>query len=241
MQDLTFSFAKQTLAWTDLIAVLLLIIIEVFLSIDNALILFNLTSKLKENERKKALFIGLFTSFILRLLLLFFAIYLLKFPLLKALGGLYLIYIGIHSLKANKKDKKKNHTNFWLILIAIEAIDLVFALDSMLAAYSFASIYYPFSVLNNKIWVIYLAIIIGVVVLRSSVFVFVKFFQKIPHLQRIICLFILLMGGKLIVDASISYVNLSVTWLHIIDIIFWILAILTIFLGFISTKSRKNS
>jgi YkoY family integral membrane protein len=242
MQNITFNFSNQTLAWPDILALLILIVIELFLSIDNGLVLCNLTSQLKPNDRKKALFIGLFTSFILRFLLLFLAIYLLKFPILKALGGLYLLYIGASSLKSHKK-KKKTYTNthFWLAILAIELIDLIFALDSMLAAYSFATIYYPYSILQNKLWIIYLGIIIGIIILRSAVYTLVGFLKKIPNLERIICLFIILMGIKLIVDASLNYAHISEPMHQIMDYIFWALSIITILLGFFSTKSRKTS
>lgn len=240
MHNLRFDFSTQTLSWPDLFAILLIIILEIFLSIDNGLVLCNLTSKLKESQRKKALFIGLFTSFILRFILLFFALYLLRFPILKALGGLYLIYLAVHTLRPTRRNKVGHYANFWVTIVMIECIDLIFALDSMLAAYSFTTIYYPYSVLNHKIWVIYLGIIIGVIVLRSAVFTFITFFKKIPYIERIICLFIALMGVKLIVDASLSYTDLSHITHVTIDIIFWILAVLSIFIGFLSTKSRRN-
>ena len=240
MKNFTFSFNNQTVAWTDIFPLFLLIFIEIFLSIDNGLILCNITKTLNQKERKKALFIGIISSVLLRFFLLFSTIYLLKFPIVKAFGGLYLLYIGAKSYQSHKKRKNFINTKFWITIIVIECIDFCFALDSMLAAYSFASIYYPYAILGQKLWLIYIGIIIGMIILRSAVYNFVSVLKKVPFLEKILCLFIILMGVKLIIDASLHYTHMSQTTFKIMDYIFWCLSACVLILGFFSTKSSKN-
>src|SRR5262245_31745703 len=71
--------------------VCLLIVLEGVLSIDNALVLGLLAKRLRKEQQKKALTYGLIGAFVFRLLAIFMATLLLKLPIMKLLGGGYLI------------------------------------------------------------------------------------------------------------------------------------------------------
>jgi YkoY family integral membrane protein len=83
----------QTFAPRDLLLVLLLVLLEGLLSIDNALVLGLLARRLPVSQRAKALSYGLIGSFGFRVAAVATAGWLLKWPVVKLIGGGYLLYV----------------------------------------------------------------------------------------------------------------------------------------------------
>jgi len=75
-----------------------IIMIDILLGGDNAVVIALASRRLPEAQRKKAIFWGIFGAVALRVVLIFFALQLLKIPFLKIIGGLLLLYIGIKLL-----------------------------------------------------------------------------------------------------------------------------------------------
>ena len=73
--------------------ILNLILLESLVSVDNAVALAAMVMKLKPEDRQKALSYGIFGAYFFRGLCLLFASFLYQIAWLKALGGLYLIWI----------------------------------------------------------------------------------------------------------------------------------------------------
>jgi predicted tellurium resistance membrane protein TerC len=88
-------FFDQTFALRDAFTVLVLIVLEGTLSIDNALVLGLLAKRLPPHQRKKALTYGLVGAFVFRFAAIGFATWLLHYPVVKLLGGAYLIYVAV--------------------------------------------------------------------------------------------------------------------------------------------------
>ncbi|MDX1917726.1 MAG: hypothetical protein SFT81_01100 [Candidatus Caenarcaniphilales bacterium] len=76
------------------LVILNLILIESLLSIDNAAVLATMVSGLPEDQRKKALKYGILGAYFFRGICLIFATILVQIAWLKALGGLYLIWLA---------------------------------------------------------------------------------------------------------------------------------------------------
>ena len=72
-----------------------IIMIDILLGGDNAVVIALASRRLPDAQRKKAIFWGMFGAVALRVVLIFFALQLLKSPFLKIIGGLLLLYIGI--------------------------------------------------------------------------------------------------------------------------------------------------
>lgn len=70
-----------------------LIIIESLLSVDNAAVLATMVMDLPENQREKALKLGIWGAYIFRGIAMIFAAFLLGFWWLKPLGGMYLLWL----------------------------------------------------------------------------------------------------------------------------------------------------
>ncbi|MDZ4659659.1 MAG: hypothetical protein SH868_18965 [Bythopirellula sp.] len=88
----------QEFVWGDLGIVGLLILLEGVLSIDNALVLGLLAKRLPKSQQKRALTYGLVGAFVFRFLAIGVAAFLLKWRVVKLLGGGYLAYIAIKHL-----------------------------------------------------------------------------------------------------------------------------------------------
>lgn len=88
-------FFGQTLEVADLVTVAFLVVLEGALSIDNALVLGMLARRLPASQQGKALTYGLIGAFAFRILAICFVSLLLKWRVVKLLGGLYLVYISI--------------------------------------------------------------------------------------------------------------------------------------------------
>lgn len=88
----------QEFVWGDLGVVGLLILLEGVLSIDNALVLGLLAKRLPKSQQQRALTYGLVGAFVFRFLAIGVAAFLLKWRVVKLLGGGYLAYIAIKHL-----------------------------------------------------------------------------------------------------------------------------------------------
>jgi YkoY family integral membrane protein len=85
----------QTFDARDLFVIGLLIVLEGVLSIDNALVLGLLAKRLPKPLQGKALTYGLVGAFVFRIIAIATASYLLRWRVVKLLGGAYLIYVSV--------------------------------------------------------------------------------------------------------------------------------------------------
>src|SRR5687768_3742136 len=80
------------------IAVLQIIAIDIVLGGDNAVVIALASRKLPHEQRNAAIFWGVFGAIALRVVLIFFALYLLAIPFLKVVGAALLVWIGVKLL-----------------------------------------------------------------------------------------------------------------------------------------------
>lgn len=116
-----------------------IIIVNVLLSADNAIIIAMVSAQLPINKRKNVIWLGTMVAVLLRCLLVLFALPLLKIPYLQAIGGVFLFIIAIKLLhdqheqqpKTNSIDKKAMtlRAGVWTIVTA----DFIMSLDNVLA------------------------------------------------------------------------------------------------------------
>jgi YjbE family integral membrane protein len=80
------------------IAVGQIIIIDILLGGDNAVVIALASRRLPEQQRRQAIFWGVFGAVTTRVVLIFFALQLLRMPFLKIVGGVLLLWIGVKLL-----------------------------------------------------------------------------------------------------------------------------------------------
>ena len=181
-----------------------LILIESLLSVDNAAVLASLVMGLSRKDRKRALRYGIFGAYLFRGLCLVFASFLIKIWWLKAVGGLYLLYLVLawarkrnHNKGGKNEEEKpaggiykivvKYFGAFWATVLSVELMDMAFSMDNVFAAVAF----------SNNILIILCGVFIGILAMRFVAQGFVKLMEHYPFLEGCAYLVIALLGVKL--------------------------------------------
>lgn len=117
-----------------------IILIDILLGGDNAIVIALACRNLPDNLRLKGILWGTFGAIAIRVVLIAFAVTLLQVPYLKCLGGLLLFWIGI-KLLAESDDGHADIQASDRLLAAIKTIviaDLVMSIDNVIAVASAA-------------------------------------------------------------------------------------------------------
>lgn len=115
------------------IALMQIIMINIVLSGDNAVVIALACRSLPAHQQKKAIIFGSVGAIVLRLILTFFAVYLLTLPYLKLIGAALLLWIGIGLLKGDDDDEElEGHSNLAGAIKTIVIADLVMSLDNVI-------------------------------------------------------------------------------------------------------------
>ena len=122
----------QTLSWA---AVFQIILIDILLGGDNAVIIALACRNLAPKQRMQGIIWGTAGAIILRVILIFFAMQLLQIPFLKVVGALLLVWIGV-KLLIPEDDAHSSIDGGGSIVSAIKTIiiaDFVMSLDNVIA------------------------------------------------------------------------------------------------------------
>lgn len=111
-----------------------IIILNITLSGDNALMIAMASRNLRPRERKRAILAGGVIAIVLRIGLTAVATLLLNVPLLQALGGLLLVWITIRLLSGDPEvEHQTSPATLWSALGSIMIADFLMSLDNVLA------------------------------------------------------------------------------------------------------------
>lgn len=182
-----------------------LILIESMLSVDNALVMGTMVMDLPKEQRGKALRYGIFGAYFFRGLALLLATQLIKVVWLKALGGLYLLYLALDYFRSSATndisddtlDKKSNWFykntvgrigNFWSTVILVNIMDLAFSIDNVFAAVAY----------TDNIYLICTGVFIGILAIRFVAQGVIKLLERFSFLNTSAFLIIGLLGLKLL-------------------------------------------
>lgn len=91
-------------------------------------------------------------------------------------------------------EKSAEWWQFWKTVGVIELTDVAFAVDSILAAIALAG------GRSNKLWVIYLGGILGMVLMRFAAAFFIRLLDRFPRFEISAYLLVLVIGLKLVLD-----------------------------------------
>ncbi|MGZ0052323.1 TerC family protein [Brevibacillus gelatini] len=117
-----------------LLSLLQIIIVNLVLSGDNAVVIALACRNLRPELQKKAVFWGGFGAIGLRVILTFIAIWLLQIPFVQVIGGLLLIWIAVKLLKGEEEESHiGGGTNMLEALKTIIFADLIMSLDNVIA------------------------------------------------------------------------------------------------------------
>ena len=142
-----------------------IILANIVLSGDNAVVIAMAARKLPDSQRQKAIFWGSAAAIVMRILLTLIAVQLLALPYLKIVGAFLLVYIGVQLLAEGDDGGEDNHKTVKdgmaaavrTILIA----DLVMSLDNVIAVAAAAKG-------NTALLIIGLAVSIPLIIFGST-------------------------------------------------------------------------
>jgi YjbE family integral membrane protein len=119
--------------WTGLLQI---IVIDILLSGDNAVIIALAVRSLPENQRRKGIIFGAGAAILLRVIFAAFVVYLLEVPFLKLVGGLLLLWIAVKLLVPEHHEGEGEVAaaqNVWQAIRTIVVADAVMSLDNVVA------------------------------------------------------------------------------------------------------------
>jgi YjbE family integral membrane protein len=120
-----------TLHWG---AVLQIIVIDILLGGDNAVVIALACRNLPDQQRTRGIVLGTLGAIVLRVLLIAFAVVLLDIPFLKFVGGLLLLWIGVKLMQPDHDDHDINASDkLWTAVKTIVVADAVMSLDNVIA------------------------------------------------------------------------------------------------------------
>ncbi|MCA0213632.1 MAG: TerC family protein [Proteobacteria bacterium] len=115
------------------IALSQIVLINIVLSGDNAVVIALACRSLPPQQQKKAIVFGSVGAIVLRVVLTFFAVMLLDLPYLKLIGAAALLWIGVGLLKSDDGEENlEGHSNLAAAIKTIVVADLVMSLDNVI-------------------------------------------------------------------------------------------------------------
>jgi len=113
-----------------------IILANILLSGDNAVVIAMAARSLPPHQQKKAILFGSAAAIVMRIVLTIIAVEMLKWPFLKIIGGLLLVYIGVTLMLEDDDGGDEGANASAGLMAAIRTIliaDLVMSLDNVLA------------------------------------------------------------------------------------------------------------
>jgi YjbE family integral membrane protein len=179
-----------------------IIIADIVLSGDNALIIGMAASAVPEESRKKVIFIGLMAAAVLRVLFALVASYLISIPGLLLLGGILLFWVcwkfygDIKEFSSSDEDKDKlqkdvSGKGMKAALITIIIADVSMSLDNVIAKTAIAR--------DNKTLLI-LGIAFAILIMALFATAIVKLLTKFKWLSYLGLIFLVYLSSKMTFD-----------------------------------------
>ncbi len=211
-------------AW---MALLTLTFLEIVLGIDNIIFISIASSKLPEEQQKKATNIGLALAMIMRIVLLFGISLLVameapfwhfNLPWIKGgvsgqaiilfAGGIFLLYKSVHEIhqkvdekgEEEKELESKSSSSLTNAIIQISIINVVFSFDSILTAVGMTNGLSANP--NDALIIMIIAVVLSVIIMMSFATPVGRFVNKHPSVQILGLSFLILIGFMLIAEAS---------------------------------------
>lgn len=224
--ELFFSRFLELFTADGIVALLNIILIDIVMSGDNAILIGMATRKLQGAERKKAIFFGITLATVLRIVLAFFAVFLLSLVGVKFAGGLLLLYVvwkfyrelRAPSHETHQVDAKKAGlmAAIWTILIA----DFSMSLDNVLAVAGAA---------HENVVALGIGLVFSIVLMAFASNLIAKYLDRYPQIQWVglfVILFVaveMILSGSEELDAGFLHFNILPFVLFVLGVLFVVL------------------
>jgi YkoY family integral membrane protein len=217
-----------------------LVFLEGLLSADNALVLALMVRHLPKREQRKVLQYGIWGAVAFRVVAVGLSAFLLKFWYFKVVGGAYLLYLALkHFLGGNAGSEPRPRgwdSTFWGTVVAITITDIVFSIDSILAAVAMADDFPARFGWNGKFFIVLVGGVLGIITMRLVVRYFVTLLDRFPGLAQGAYVLVAWIGLKLVISGfhSAHYIGFQIN-----EWIFWSVMLAIAVLSFIIQPRDK--
>ncbi|QBO35460.1 hypothetical protein EQG49_02815 [Periweissella cryptocerci] len=207
------------------LVIISIVILECLLSVDNAVVLAAKTSVLtNEKDREKALFAGIWSAFIFRMLVVIIAAYIVGFWQIKVAGAIYLIYLSLeyfwksNHAQGTKDDitsadiphsKQNASPKVWRVALELEVINLLFSVDSVLASVAISP---------NPV-IVLIGGIVGILAVRFIAEVIMKVMVFVPELEPMAYILIAIIAIKMFLEIPAIGLELSAGWFALLILV----------------------
>jgi YjbE family integral membrane protein len=180
----------------DLVALLQVVLIDITLAGDNAIVVGLAVAGLPDRQKRPAILVGILGAMVIRIALGFFALSLLRIIGLTLAGGLLLLWVCWKMFRELRRPRGRGATHIarqktlGQAMLQITLADLSMSLDNVLAVAGAA---------NDRFWVLFLGLLLSVVLMGVAANLLAKVLER----QRWIA-----WAGLLIV----LYVAVSMIW-----------------------------
>lgn len=185
--DSPFNVGVETL-----LVLVVLVALEAVLSADNAIALAALSRNLHDlKQERRALDIGLGIAYLLRLLLIVSATWVVQFWQFELAGAIYLLWLSWKYFSGDRGesgDRPPARQSLWQVIPAIALTDLAFSLDSVTTAIA----------ISPELWLILLGGTIGIILLRFMAGLFIKWLEEFVYLEAAGYIAVALVGLRLL-------------------------------------------
>lgn len=190
------------------VALAQIIVINIMLSGDNAVVIALASRSLPPVQQKRAILFGSVGAIVLRIVLTFFAVMLLDMPYLKLVGGIALLWIGASMLDSGGDEENIDaHSNLAAAIKTIIIADFIMSLDNVLGVAAAAKG-------NVVLLVVGLAISIPLIIFGSQLIL--KLMERFPIIVTLGAGLLGWVAGEMLVtDSSVaSWIDSNASYLH---------------------------
>jgi YjbE family integral membrane protein len=192
--------------WTGLLTI---IWINIILSGDNAVVIALAARSLPPHQQKKAVFWGAGAAVIMRIILTIVAVELLKFPYLKLIGGVLLLWIAVKLLipEDDGDDGIESSSNLWGAIKTILIADLVMSLDNVIGVAAAA---------KGSIVLLVLGLLISIPLVIFGATMLMRLMERFPVIITIGAGILGWVAGEMAATDPVlkDWVNAHAAWLH---------------------------
>ncbi len=207
--------------WVDVFKI---IMIDLLLSGDNAVVIALACRNLPEAQRRKGILYGVGGAIGLRVVLTFFAVSLLALPYLKLIGALLLLWIGVKLLLPEEEHGEGNikaEANLWGAVKTIIIADFVMSLDNVLGVAAAA---------HGNVWLLVFGLLISIPMIAWSSQLVLKLIDRFPVIVLGGGALLGYVAGEMLVTEAL-FKPLLETWHFLHSLVPVVCAVLVVALG----------
>lgn len=178
-----------------------LFIIEVLLSVDNALVNATLAESLPEKQRVRAIRIGIILGALFRIVALLLASIIIENLWLKIAGGAYLVYLAVTHLGKPVNEEGKDivaKPTYRGVIAQIALADLVFSIDNVISAVSF----------SENIYIVMIGVSIGIISMLFITPILSKLIEKYKGMPAAAYAIVGFIGLALVIE-TLTHIHIS--------------------------------